>query len=52
MPGDLAVPSGEHPDGDEYRQAMVDQGKSLISIRPTRWSPISRGGFAPEPFED
>ena len=27
--------SGEHPDWDEYRQAMVDQGKSLIRITPS-----------------
>ena len=37
--------SGEHPDWDEYRQAMVDQGKSLIRITPTRWGPIATGGF-------
>ncbi len=37
--------SGEHPDWDEYRQAMVDQDKSLIRIDPVRWGPISRGGF-------
>ena len=37
--------SGEHPDWDEYRQAMVDQGKCLIRITPTRWSPIATGGF-------
>ena len=43
--------SGEHPDWDEYRQAMVDQGKCLISITPTRWSPISKGGFPPSLFE-
>ena len=24
--------SGEHPDWDEYRQAMRDQGKSLIRV--------------------
>ncbi|MFK8023541.1 MAG: PPOX class F420-dependent oxidoreductase [Ilumatobacter sp.] len=44
--------SGEHPDWDEYRQAMADQGKSVIRIRPTRWGPISTGGFPPELFED
>jgi PPOX class probable F420-dependent enzyme len=44
--------SGEHPDWDEYRQAMTDQGKCLIVIEPTRWSPVSRGGFPPELFED
>ena len=44
--------SGEHPDWDEYRQAMVDQGKSIIAITPTRWSPVSAGGFPPELLED
>jgi len=39
--------SGEHPDWDEYRQAMLDQGKSLIRIVPEQWGPISRGGFPP-----
>ncbi len=39
--------SGEHPDWSEYRQAMVDQGKVLISLLPERWGPISRGGFPP-----
>ncbi|MCE3554591.1 PPOX class F420-dependent oxidoreductase [Pseudonocardia sp. RS11V-5] len=37
--------SGEHPDWDEYRQAMRDQGKALIRITPTRWSPVATGGF-------
>jgi PPOX class probable F420-dependent enzyme len=37
--------SGEHPDWDEYRQAMLDQGKSLIRITPTRWGPVATGGF-------
>jgi len=37
--------SGEHPDWDQYRQAMIDQGKSLLRITPTRWSPIATGGF-------
>ena len=37
--------SGEHPDWDEYRQAMRDQGKSLLRITPQRWSPIATGGF-------
>jgi PPOX class probable F420-dependent enzyme len=39
------VISGEHPDWDEYRQAMVDQGKSLITITIDDWGPISKGGF-------
>ena len=33
--------SGEHPDWDEYREAMVKQGKCLIRITPERWSPVS-----------
>ena len=37
--------SGEHPDWDEYRQAMRDQGKSLIRVTVERWGPVSRGGF-------
>lgn len=44
--------SGEHPDWDEYRQAMIDQGKSIIKITPTRWGPVSKGGFPPALFED
>jgi PPOX class probable F420-dependent enzyme len=39
--------SGEHPDWDEYRQAMIDQGKVLIRVAVDRWGPISRGGFPP-----
>jgi len=31
---------------------MVDQGKCMIIIEPTRWSPVSTGGFPPELFED
>ncbi|MBD0739039.1 PPOX class F420-dependent oxidoreductase [Streptomyces sp. CBMA29] len=37
--------SGEHPDWDEYRSAMVRQGKSLIRVSPERWGPIATGGF-------
>jgi len=37
--------SGEHPNWDEYRQAMRDQGKSLVRITPERWGPIATGGF-------
>jgi hypothetical protein len=43
--------SGEHPDWEEYRRAMVDQGKCIILITPTRWSPLSKGGFPPSLFE-
>lgn len=37
--------SGEHPDWNEYREAMVRQGKSLIRVTPQRWGPIATGGF-------
>ncbi|MEU0443919.1 PPOX class F420-dependent oxidoreductase [Streptomyces tendae] len=37
--------SGEHPDWDEYRQAMVKQGKSLIRVTPEKWGPVATGGF-------
>jgi len=39
--------SGEHPDWDEYRQAMVDQGKVVIRVALERWGPLSKGGFPP-----
>ena len=39
--------SGEHPDWNEYRQAMVDQGKSLIRVTIVRWGPIATCGFPP-----
>jgi PPOX class probable F420-dependent enzyme len=40
--------AGEHPDWDEYREAMVKQGKSLIRITIDSWGPIATGGFPPE----
>ncbi|MFC0115844.1 PPOX class F420-dependent oxidoreductase [Kibdelosporangium aridum] len=40
--------SGEHPDWDEYREAMRKQNKSLIRVTIERWGPISTGGFPPE----
>ncbi|MEL7155302.1 MAG: PPOX class F420-dependent oxidoreductase [Actinomycetota bacterium] len=39
--------SGEHPDWDEYRAAMLRQGKCLISVAIDRWGPIATGGFPP-----
>jgi PPOX class probable F420-dependent enzyme len=39
------VISGEHPDWDEYRAAMVEQGKVLLRVTPTRWGPVATGGF-------
>jgi PPOX class probable F420-dependent enzyme len=43
--------SGEHPDWDEYREAMRKQGKCLIRITPERWGPVATGGF-PARFAD
>jgi PPOX class probable F420-dependent enzyme len=40
--------SGEHPDWDEYREAMRRQGKCLIRLTVERWGPIATGGFPPE----
>lgn len=39
--------AGEHSDWDEYREAMIVQGKCLICVTPTRWGPIATGGFPP-----
>ncbi|EYR63022.1 pyridoxamine 5'-phosphate oxidase [Actinotalea ferrariae CF5-4] len=37
--------AGEHPDWDEYRRAMVDQGKSIIRVTIESWGPVATGGF-------
>ena len=37
--------AGEHPDWDEYRAAMVAQGKSIIRVTIERWGPVATGGF-------
>lgn len=39
--------SGEHPDWDDYRQAMHRQDKSLIRVTIERWGPVATGGFPP-----
>jgi PPOX class probable F420-dependent enzyme len=46
------VIAGEHPDWDEYRQAMVRQGKSLIRITIEEWGPIAKGGFPARLVDD
>jgi PPOX class probable F420-dependent enzyme len=46
------VVAGEHDDWDEYRQAMVRQGKSLLRLTPERWGPIATGGFPPDRAPD
>lgn len=40
--------AGEHPDWDEYRDAMSKQGKCLIRVTIERWGPVATGGFPPE----
>ncbi|BBY26632.1 PPOX class F420-dependent oxidoreductase [Mycolicibacterium sediminis] len=42
------VIAGEHSDWDEYRRAMVEQGKCLIRVTPERWGPVATGGFPPQ----
>ena len=44
--------SGEHPDWDEYRAAMLHQGKSLLRLTIERWGPIATGGFPARLAED
>ncbi len=44
--------AGEHPDWDEYREAMQRQGKSLIRITIERWGPVATGGFPPRVAEN
>src|SRR6185312_6736984 len=39
--------AGEHSDWDDYRRAMVEQGKCLLRVTPQRWGPIATGGFPP-----
>ncbi len=39
--------AGEHPDWDEYRSAMLTQGKCVIRVTPRRWGPVATGGFPP-----
>jgi hypothetical protein len=40
--------AGEHPDWDEYRAAMVRQGKVLVRVTVEQWGPVATGGFPPE----
>jgi PPOX class probable F420-dependent enzyme len=41
------VIAGEHANWDDYRAAMIRQGKCLIRIEIDRWGPIATGGFPP-----
>ena len=40
--------AGDHPDWDEYREAMRRQGKSLLRITVESWGPVATGGFPPD----
>ncbi len=40
-----AAAGKEHPDWDEYREAMLRQGKSVVRITVERWGPVATGGF-------
>jgi len=44
--------AGEHPNWDEYRAAMVAQGKCLLRLTIDTWSPIATGGFPARLAED
>jgi hypothetical protein len=37
--------SGEHPDWEEYREAMINKGMVLIRVAMQSRGPISKGGF-------
>jgi PPOX class probable F420-dependent enzyme len=39
--------AGEHPDWEDYRAAMLRQGKVLLRVTIERWGPVSTGGFPP-----
>lgn len=39
--------AGDHPDWEEYRQAMRDRDKVAIDIEVTDWGPIATGGVPP-----
>lgn len=40
--------AGEHPDWEEYRQAMRDREKVAIAVTIDGWGPIATGGVPPE----
>jgi PPOX class probable F420-dependent enzyme len=39
--------AGEHSDWDEYRAAMLRQGKVLLRVTVDAWGPVATGGFPP-----
>ena len=44
--------AGEHPDWEEYRQAMRERSKVAIAITIEDWGPIASGGVPPEFADD
>jgi len=40
--------AGEHPDWEEYRQAMRDRNKVCLAVTVSGWGPVSTGGVPPE----
>ncbi len=40
--------AGEHPDWEEYRQAMRDRQKVCLAITIDSWGPVATGGVPPE----
>ncbi|MEN5073830.1 PPOX class F420-dependent oxidoreductase [Isoptericola cucumis] len=47
-----AAAGKEHPDWDEYREAMRRQGKSVVRLTIERWGPVATGGFPPRLAQD
>lgn len=41
--------NGEHPGWDDYRAAMIRQGKCLLRLTIESWGPVATGGFPPAP---
>jgi PPOX class probable F420-dependent enzyme len=37
--------SGEHPDWEEYKEAMAKEDKTLVRLTVEHWGPIATGGF-------
>lgn len=44
--------AGEHPDWDEYREAMRARSKVAIAVTIEDWGPIATGGVPPEFADD
>src|SRR5699024_960281 len=45
--GDFRGVSGGPDDWDEYRAAMVRQGKCVVRVTIEDWGPVATGGFPP-----